>query len=170
MKLGEGELLREGIRLEDADVCDNPARAPAREALLLPSRGRRELAHRGHEVDSLDEGPRALMDNDQDVLARSRNFRRAARAREPDLRVLVVLPYKGAVDVGELVDLRSTQDPHIDTAGLQPVIEYLWHANGNLRAAAKGAVRYGQGQVVRAGAERAGLEHQVKVGGMRLEG
>ena len=80
------------------------------------------------EVELLDERARRLLEDHERLLARRRDLGRAAAARQPHLRVVVVADH-GAVEIAVAIDLGGAQEPDVDPAALQPVGEDLGDAD-----------------------------------------
>ena len=82
-----------------------------------------------------------------------RDLARAARARQPHLRVLVVADH-GRVEVPEPVDLRAAEERHVDQARLQVEGEQLEHARDGGRARWRAWGRRSTGEAARAARRR----------------
>ena len=122
------QLARDRVRAQDADVGDDHLRPRAAEAEALAVARPVAEAHRRHEVDALDERPRRLAQQHDDLAARRGDLRCPAGAGQADLRRRVVADHR-RVDVGEAVDLGAAEEADVDAAGLQPVVEDLRHAD-----------------------------------------
>ena len=159
MERGDRQLLCLGIGLHDAKIGDHPRRPGARRAGAQARVAALAVAERGDERQILDERALAHRHGDEDLAAMDGDLRRAAAARQPDLR-LVVGADNRRVEIGEAVDLRAAEKTDGDAAALQPIAEHLRHADGAKRRVAQLAVADRQRQRLRLGADRAALVDQ----------
>src|SRR5690348_13801697 len=75
-----GHLLRGGIRLEDAEIGDQPGRPLGPDAEPRAVIAALAVAERGEEVDLLDEAALEVVHDDEDLAARRRDLGRPAAA------------------------------------------------------------------------------------------
>ena len=101
--------------------------------------------------------------HDDHLPAGRRDLRGAPRPRQPDVGLVVLADHRG-VDVAEAVDLGAGEEPHVDPAGLQPVVEDLGHADHRQRGVGEDAVADRQRQLLGPRVQRAGLvdQHEVR--------
>jgi hypothetical protein len=151
-----------GLRfgLEHAEVGDHVLRSAAEQAEPLALARPAAVADRGDEVHGVDERARRLA-HDHDHLAAARgDLGRAAGARQPHLRVVVVVADDGRVDVREAVDLGGAEEADVDAARLHPVVEDLGDADHGVGGLGQDAVADRHRQPRRLGADRARLIDQ----------
>ena len=147
------------VGLEDREIGDELGRALGLDAEPGALVAALAVAERGDEIELADEAARRLPHDDEDLAAGDGDFRRAAAAGQPRLRLVVGADHRG-VEIGEAVDLRAAEEADRDAAALQPVAEHLRHRHGGERGVAQFAVADRQRQHVRLGADGAGLVDQ----------
>ena len=121
------------------------------------------VTERRDEVQLVDEAPRRLAHDDENLAAGAGDFGRAAAAGKPRLR-LVVGPHHGGVEIGEAVDLCAAEKPDSEAPPLQPVAEHLDHGDSRERGVAQFAVADGEREHVGLGGDGAGFVDQRNVG------
>ena len=158
-----------GSGRNSGEVGDDDLRATATQPPLLAASRSGAEPDGGDEVDAVDERPRRVAQHHDDLAARRRDLGGAAGAGESHLRLGVVTD-DGRVDVGEAVDLGAAEEPDVDAARLQPVVEHLRHADHAVGGVGQLAVADRQRQALRLGAERARLVHEHEVRGVGAAG
>ena len=113
-----------GIGLEDREIGDELGRPLGREAQPGAVIAAFAVAERGDEVELLDEAARRLAHDDENLAAGAGDFRRAAAAGKPRLRLVVGTDH-GGVEIGEAIDLRAAEEADGKAAALQPVAEHF---------------------------------------------
>ena len=164
------QFTRRRIGTEDAEIGDDDLRPATAQTQPLSSAWPVAEAERGHEIDALDERPRGLAQQHEHLTTRRGDLRGAAGAGEANFRARVVAD-DGGVDVGEAVDLRTSEEADVDATRLQPVVEHLGHTDNAVSGVRQLAVADRQWQRHRLRAERARLvdEHEVRGVGVPSE-
>src|SRR5205085_12384431 len=86
---------------------------------------RRSFASSGcQEIKLAHEGSRRLAQYNDDFAGARADLRRAAGSRHSDLRRIVFADDR-RVQIRKAIDLRRTEEAHIDASTLQPVAEYF---------------------------------------------
>src|SRR5205823_11970681 len=114
----EHELACLGIGLEHAEIRDHRRRPAAAQAEPAPRVAARAVTDRRDEVETLDEALARLAGDDDLLAAGRRDLRRAAGARESNLRRGIRRADHRRVDVREAVELRDSEEADVDPAGL----------------------------------------------------
>src|SRR4029079_11311110 len=104
------EVVDAKVRDDDRRTAPQPATLPADALGLL---GAAEIAGARPKVDLVDETPRALAHDHEDLPRVDRDLARPAAAGQARGRVLVVADDR-RVDVAEPVDLRGAEEPDVD--------------------------------------------------------
>src|SRR5437870_9483948 len=99
MMCDQNKLTGLGIRLQDAKIRDHCS-----EPLASDSR---------NEIHAVDERTPRVFRYHKNFLRQTSDFRRAAGARQPDLRSLIS-PGDGRIEIAETIDLRCAKKSHID--------------------------------------------------------
>src|SRR5215467_1581657 len=112
-----GHFLGDAVRLEDAEIGNQPGRSLGLDAEARAVIAALAVTERGEEVDLLDEAAFEVVHDDEDLAARGRDLGRAAAARQPCLRLVIVAHHR-SVEVGEPVDLRAAEEADSNAAAL----------------------------------------------------
>src|SRR5437870_6837649 len=120
MKLRNGQFARDVIRLHYAEVGDDGDRPFSRQAKLPASVAAVEMADRRQKIQLLDEGASRLLQNEDNFLGATCNFRCAACTGQTRRRLFVIADH-GRVDIRKAIDLRGTEESDVHAATLQPV-------------------------------------------------
>src|SRR5207344_1767897 len=117
-------FFRHRIRLENGEIGDQSGRTFRLHSELASAVAARYVTDRSDEIELVDEAPLALRHDNEDLAARGRDLRRTAATRQPDFRFVIGSDHC-RVQIGELVDLRTTEKADLDAATLQPVTEHF---------------------------------------------
>ena len=142
--------------LEDAQVGDD-------------GEGVAAAPERGDEVEALDEGPRRMPEQDDDLPGGRGDLGRPARTRQADLGMVVGADHR-RVDVPAPVDLGRAEKADVHAPGADPVAEHLGHRHELVGGGGEVVVADGEGQVDRLRADRPGLVDEHAVGRVQPSG
>lgn len=155
----DGQFLRLRIRLQNAEIRDDPGRAAGRQSEPLPMIAAFAVSHGGDEGQPLHEAALRQRHGDEDAAAIGGDFRRTAASRQAHLG-MVIGANDGRIEIGETIDLRAAEEARGYPASLEPVAEHFRHRDGEERGIAELSVADRERQHVGLGADGSALIDQ----------